>query len=149
MSCKVELFLSWLSVLELPHQKSCEICICKRYCPYGFFQLGGMLHNVVIFMTKCPQPTAVPPLYFKLKTCTSNNIQKERMHERSYKSLLVCWRPTIMSGSRFLDLEWMHGETATTFAVMQRGRCWTAQSQNPTVLCWRKMGIYTKAPYEL
>lgn len=77
MNCKVELFLSQLSVLELPHQKYCEICICKRYCPGGFFQLGGMLHNVVIFMTKCPPLTAVSSLSFKLKTYASNNIQKK------------------------------------------------------------------------
>lgn len=56
------------SVLELSHQKYCEIYICKKYCPSGFFQLGGILHNVVIFMTKCPQLTAVPSLSFKLRT---------------------------------------------------------------------------------
>lgn len=97
MNCQVELFLSWLSVLEPPYQMYCEIYICKRYCPYGFFQLGGMLHNVVIFMTKRPQLTAGPSLSFKLKTFASNNIQKQRMHKGSYKSLLVCCRPTVMS----------------------------------------------------
>lgn len=138
MNCKVELFLSWLSVLELPYQMYCEIYVCKRYCPYGFFQLGGMLHNVVIFMTKCLQLTAVPSLSFKLKTFASNNIQKQRMHERSYKSLLCLLETQCNVWLLFLDLEWVHGETATAICSQAERKVLNCSIPKPNsaMLAW-------------
>lgn len=64
------------------------------------------------------------------------------MPERSYKSLFLCWGPTVMSGFCLLDLEWMHGETATAFAdsKLQSSRGEGVELLNPqTQQCYTGM----------